>query len=663
MRLAWNAIVRNESACIRRCVRSLLPHIDAGIVVDTGSTDGTPGLIFDLFDEAKKPLELYSVPFVNFEQARNEALRRARDSKLAWDYLLLVDADMEFVTEDPNWFTNGGGLSYDMRQTAGGVSYFNRRLLSRQATGNYVGVTHEYLDVPTSGSVNGCYFIDHADGSNRPEKFKRDIELLRHALKTESRIGLVQRYAFYLAQSYFDSGDWERAAKWYKKRVELGGWDEEVWNARLHYAHALENMGKKPEFLWEMLQAYGMRPSRAEVLYDLAKYFRERGQNHVSLLFSETGAQIPPSSDQLFVNDYAYHTGCKEEFAICAFYDPARRERGAAISNRLALDRRGTPQSREQARANLYWYLQPLSELVASFRTTRLLFPDYDGYVPMNPSVINYNGKPLVLVRTVNYTITEGGEYAIRSPDGSDSGNRYPIDTRNYLVALASDGVVERVTDIALPTNLPEPQYQLVRGFEDSRLFEWRGELWSLSTVRELNPEGWCEQVIAPIVFEQRTASYGNSWRAILPKQRANEKNWSPFVLGDELRFVYRLGTLVDLKGEIVEFHPPSVDIGHISGGSQVISVGNDQNLCIVHEARSIPGSGLRFYSHRFARLAADGRLAGLSRPFFFAGRQIEFAAGMALFGDKLMVSYGLKDQEAWLATMDVGEVLALTYS
>jgi hypothetical protein len=85
--------------------------------------------------------------------------------------------------------------------------------------------------------------------------------------------------------------------------------------------------------------------------------------------------------------------------------------------------------------------------------------------------------------------------------------------------------------------------------------------------------------------------------------------------------------------------------------------------LCIVHEARAIPGSGLRFYQHRFARLAADGRLAGLSRPFFFHGRQIEFAAGMALFGDKLMVSYGDKDREAWLATMDVGEVLALTYS
>jgi predicted GH43/DUF377 family glycosyl hydrolase len=56
--------------------------------------------------------------------------------------------------------------------------------------------------------------------------------------------------------------------------------------------------------------------------------------------------------------------------------------------------------------------------------------------------------------------------------------------------------------------------------------------------------------------------------------------------------------------------------------------------------------------------LAADGRLAGLSRPFFFAGRHIEFCAGMALFGDKLMMSYGVRDREAWTATVGVEDVL-----
>jgi len=657
MQLFWNAIVRNESARIERCVRSLLPVIDGAIIVDTGSTDGTSGLIFELFDKVQKPVEVHSAPFVNFEQARNEALRRARDSKLPWDWLLLVDADMELIHGQPGLredLEKLSGLSYDMRQVAGTLSYYNRRLVSRQATGNYVGVTHEFLDVPTSGIVNGCYFLDHADGSNRPEKYKRDIELLREALKTETRLGLLQRYLFYLAQSYFDAGEWEKAATWYKKRVELGGWDEEVWNAQLHYAHALDNQGKKAEFLWEMIQAYGMRPSRAEVLYDLAKYFRERGQCHVSLLFSEPAISTPPSSDVLFVNEFACTTGVREEFGICAYYDPVRRERGAVVNDQLSLDRKGTWQSREQARTNLYWYLRPLGEMVASFRPSRLPFPDYDSYVPMNPSVINHDGKPLVLVRTVNYLITEGGEYAIRSPDGNDSGNRYPIDTRNYLVRLGGDGMADWVVKLELPINLPAPQYHLVRGFEDSRLFEYQGRLWTLSTVRELNSEGWCEQVLAPIDQDH----YSSEWTKVLPKNRQNEKNWMPFVRDGELLFVYRLGTLVNTSGEIIAQHETPVDCGHISGGSQVVPIAKDVNLAIVHEARQIPGTGRRFYQHRFVRVASDGRVINLSRAFVFQDKQIEFAAGMARFGDKLLLSYGIRDREAWIAWIDLAEIL-----
>ena len=40
----------------------------------------------DKFTAAGKPLELYQTAFENFAQARNEALRRARDSPLSWDF-------------------------------------------------------------------------------------------------------------------------------------------------------------------------------------------------------------------------------------------------------------------------------------------------------------------------------------------------------------------------------------------------------------------------------------------------------------------------------------------------------------------------------------------------------------------------------------------------
>src|SRR4249919_1662151 len=110
MKLAWNAIVKNEAAIIERCIKSLLPHVDCAIVVDTGSTDGTPDKIQQLFDAAGKPVEIRPAPFKNFEQARNEALRCARLSRLEWDYLLLADADKSLDL----WATTIADLSADM---------------------------------------------------------------------------------------------------------------------------------------------------------------------------------------------------------------------------------------------------------------------------------------------------------------------------------------------------------------------------------------------------------------------------------------------------------------------------------------------------------------------------------------------------------------------
>ena len=649
MRLCWNAILKNEVAVVERCVNSLLPHIDAAIVVDTGSTDGTPDLLKRLFDLAGKPIEIISAPFTNFEQARNEALRCARISRLEWDFLLLADADMEFKVHRKDWFNGikrgSNGVAYDIRQTAGALGYWNRRLVSRTADCWYIGVTHEFINVPSSGALDGAEFIDHADGANRADKYQRDIALLETALKTETRRGLIERYTFYLAGTYYDLGKFDKAAEHYYARMGLGGFEEEAWYARMRYGLCLKHLGHDLDFVNVMLKAYEQRPSRIEPLYELARYYREKGRHYSSMLFSETGMQVPYSKDLLFVNEWMHKTGLREEFAICAYYDERRRRRGAREANKLALS------GSEQARYNMFWYLRPLKDHVPSFKAEKIPFQPPEGYVATNPSVLNYDGKPLFLVRTVNYTITPEGHYAIRGETGTCAPDN-PIHTRNFLVGVP--GVLD-IYEIALPKKWPEPRYKLVRGFEDSRLFVCDAAVWTISTVRELTPEGWCEQVVTPIE--------GETWRVILPKERRHEKNWMPWLKDGKLCFVYRLGTLVDIDGRIVYASKPDFDVSNISGGSQVVSIG-DVNIALVHEARSIPGRINRYYQHRFVTFESNGAVDRISAPFFFHDRQIEFCAGLAYFPGKnqLMVSYGVRDCEAWTATIDADEVVRFIY-
>jgi hypothetical protein len=458
---------------------------------------------------------------------------------------------------------------------------------------------------------------------------------------------LIQRAHFYLGQSYFDKRDWAKAAEHYKIRAGLGGFAEERWNAQLHYAHCLENSGDRPGFVWEMLRAYELRPHRAETLYDLARYFRERGENHSSLLFSEAGMDPQPHADQLFVNKYAASTGIREDFAICAYYAGGKiRDRGAQVCNELALE------GSEQARGNMFWYLRPLAEHVPSFKPTWLKFDLDDGWAATNPSVINYQGRPILVLRTVNYTITTEGVYAIRGKDSSLSAdwNVNFIHTRNYLVRDLDAATAD---ELPLPENWPEPKFHPVRGLEDSRLFEWQGTLWTISNVRELNAEGWCEQILVPL------NARGQPWMRILPKKRYHEKNWQPWVKNNELRFVYRQGTLVDDDGNVVFESDSGFDASQISGGSQVIEA-DGVYLSLVHEARTIPGRPNRYYAHRFVRYAVDGAVTGMSMPFYFHDKQIEFAAGLAYFPERrqLMASYGVRDCEAWVARMDLDDVL-----
>lgn len=655
-KLCWNAIVKNEAARIVRCLESIAPYVDCYSITDTGSTDETIQKITAFFGERNIPGYVHTAPFENFEQARNAALANARADTLDYDYLFLVDADMELVIEDKDFKCKLTDVAYDVQQRAGGLYYPNRRLVRRDQTGNYVGVTHEYLNVSGGGGqLSGVYFIDHADGANRPDKFKRDIKMLLEALKTEPENG---RYWYYLAQSYRDAGQYKDAAAAYLKRAEMSGWDEEAWSARSNYAHCLGSLGDEGGLIRELLASYNQRPTRAEPIYELAKYYREKGMNFIAADLAELGMRIPRSNDLLFVAEYPYTTGLKEEFAIAGFYDPARRPRAFAVCNDLALDPKGTPNSRELARANLFHYLLPLSDKCPSFSAKQIKFTPPDGYIAMNPSVTRESSGINTVVRCVNYTMDEAGRYLIRGTNGECNATN-PIHTRNYLVQLDNNLETISQDEILPPANLPAPEFNLVVGFEDMRLFEWGGSLWSSSTVRELNAQGMCEQVLSRIGQAEYQGEYRlDGWHKMLPEKRVHEKNWMPQVRDGKLQFMYHLNETVDFDGKPLKTTPLELDAGHMSGGSQLIPFSGGW-LAIVHEARVHPGHGRRYYQHRFVWFDEDNVLKRISLPFVFFSKIIEFAAGLAWHPDRLrlLISYGVQDKEAWIATVDPGEI------
>ena len=83
MRLSLCMIVRDNEGTIEACLESVQPWVDEMIVVDTGSTDGTPEIV------QRFGARRFQFPWCDdFSAARNESLKRARGEWIFW-----IDSD------------------------------------------------------------------------------------------------------------------------------------------------------------------------------------------------------------------------------------------------------------------------------------------------------------------------------------------------------------------------------------------------------------------------------------------------------------------------------------------------------------------------------------------------------------------------------------------
>lgn len=320
--LCLNMIVKNEMANLERCLASVAPHIACWVICDTGSTDGTQQFITNFFAERRIPGELHEFPFVNFELTRNRALKHALKSSLAYDYVLLTDADMELRVDDPLAFQNLWAEVYQLLQKSG-VSYWNSRLVRRDADVRYRGVTHEYLDLRKGDTEKlwGAWFDDHASGANRIDKYERDERLLRTALAGETDPAMKARYTFYLANTLRDAGKDEAAILEYEKRFALGGWRDEQFISLYHIAKSMERLNYP---VADVISAYNraseLFPDRAEALHAAARLCRITGLYEQGRDFAAKGLRVRQPAVGLFVHDWIYEYGLLDEYAVNAYW-------------------------------------------------------------------------------------------------------------------------------------------------------------------------------------------------------------------------------------------------------------------------------------------------------------------------------------------------------
>lgn len=331
-------IVKNEAQVILRCLESVRPLLDYVVIEDTGSTDGTQGIIREWLARVGLPGEVVEEPWQNFAYNRTHVLARLRE-RSEIDYAFMIDAD-DRIEIDPGLDVAAfkSGLTadfYDVEIHHSSIVHHRPHLYRNALPFTYRGVLHEFVEVPqgqlTRATLAGFHIVIVGGGARSQDtaKFQRDAALLERALETEQDAFLRSRYTFYLAQSFRDFGDKERSLAAYLARSEMGFWDQEVYVALCEAAKLQADIGRPAEEVLATWQrAIDTFPGRAEAFHGASRYCRLTGRNQEGFQIASRGlalTEAPPPAG-LFVEQWVYEYGLLDEYAVNGYWSGHFRE-------------------------------------------------------------------------------------------------------------------------------------------------------------------------------------------------------------------------------------------------------------------------------------------------------------------------------------------------
>lgn len=713
-------IVKNEAHGIVKTLESFKSVINTWTILDTGSTDGTQDLIQRTLDGIPGQIhEEPFIDFSASRNRALELHGDASIFTVmpdADDWIDNPSALGSFLTAHVN--DNEPAFLLNLRRDQ--LDYWLPLVLRAKARWRYRGRVHECCG-PQTGSRFASVRIEgtalrqapppqSAEASKR--RWERDLKLLRDDFLADSK---NERAVFYLAQTYECLGQPEQALALYERHLELGGWIEEqieaairrakilnaIYKSRSEADDLLKDLSNRNEQLTEavniiviaqsvedretakarflklqkeranleariataqsltriarghtwaevqqaFLDAYQLDTRRAEPLFHIAEHWYDEEVHPLALLFSGRAERLAPVSSALFLDRNIYDYRAADIVAISSFYcdqlgDPTIRPEGRRCAEKAV---RARP-SDERLRANWAFYAPKVSEEFGA-RIQAVDFTPEAPYTASNPSV-HFDGiRWRVLVRTTNYKIING-QYL--------TPNDNVIYTRNWMIELDHELATQRAIEMKDRTGLPTTSFP-VHGYEDCRLFRHQGQLYASATVCDWTDQGDRELTIVKLDDDYQII---DAWPVRGSWSATPQKNWMP-IEGDDLRFIYATKdptTILTVNPSARQITTPAV-LGHgrLRGGSQAVKIG-DAWIFIVHDV-AWPGGNARIYLHRFVEMDANFRVIGMSDPFYFERRGIEFCCGLGYDGKKLVASFSVEDRCAKLAIFDLEKV------
>jgi tetratricopeptide (TPR) repeat protein len=651
--LCLNMIVKNESKIIRRLFDSVLPLIDSYCICDTGSTDGTVDMIKTYFNEKNIPGKVVFEPFKNFCHNRNFSLQSAVGMS---DYLLFMDADMILEVKQFDKQILGKADSYHLLQGNDSFYYQNVRIVKNNGLYSYAGVTHEYINTPTNSTLlsipkNVLFIRDIGDGGAKSDKFERDIRLLTEGIKDEPT---NVRYYFYLANSYFDHGDHALAIDIYKKRIEMGGWNQEVWYSYYRIGLCHKQMGKMGDAIYSWMAGYDFLPDRLEALYEIIQHYRNESKHKICYRFYQIALDILKQNNNidgyLFLHKDVYSFQILYEYTIIALYVGIKN-----INNEVVTILNNCPHQHVVYNlfSNMKFYkdvLVPIKTINADSKINISINNVSTDFLSSSSCLIKNPTQPgyIMNVRYVNYYITPSGGYI--------NCDKHII-TSNKYVEL--DPMLNFVSEKLFDTIFTDRRYI---GVEDVKIFyEPKNDkiLFIGTGFHERN----CIGIVCGDYGVKQNTLLSNEVTSSFTKSDC-EKNWVYVTYKNETHVVYKWSPLqiCKMNEETTQIHVVETKelpriFSHVRGSSCGFSY-NSEIWFIVH---LVSYENPRHYYHMMVVFDTNMNLQRYSAPFKFEGDPIEYSLSIVVEDERVLINYSTWDRTTRIGVYDKKYIDSIT--
>jgi len=652
-------ITDNREDEIAGAIRSVVDHVDRVLLVDTGVTDRT---LERAREVAGSKLHIAKHAWTDdFSAARNTGFKIAES--LGADWTLIVDSDerIDFGTVNLRKALKRLREDVVLVESDDG-SYPKEKIIRARRGARYIGPAHEALIGKARGTLRGIVFSElPKTNAQLTRKFVRDVQLLEAYIVEHPN---DPRWHLYLGMSYEGLGRHELAAAAYEKCVVLRKTGTEAAWSAFKQAEQLCAVGRYGAAVQAAAQGLGADATSAECAWIAADASLKHGFKDRAVAWARMAEAIGHYKGCGQERLYFRHLPALYELPYDVLrsalshpaqiseahlnYHSAKRARIRA-NTRFGddLDRLGVVRSiPENIRLDAREMLRPgpLNAACPSADAVKIRFTPPNGYLPTNPGICAHDGELWCVVRTVNYSM-DGRHYVVHDP------NRI-VRTENYLGRLKLDGELVAPRLMRDLDSSSRTASQVV-GYEDVRLVSVKGRsgdaLAGSATTCDRSDHG-------PRIVRLHLSARGDVKRSDLqPSNQRCEKNWMPLSVDGKFTWIYSLDPTAILPGPLRRC-PLALD--HLRGGA-AISFGSGY-LCVAHETIDEPEG--RIYLHRFVRLDKKFNVTAVSPAWVFASHGIEFCAGLARVGKKLVISYGIKDREAWIMKVDVKEVEAMKW-